>query len=176
MIVNQVAITMFGLMLSFATTKNDTLLLLSGILSAGMYLFLLYNMCWEEGAKDKIKVDAGRQKKEPFKALFNSLIANILNIILGVVIIVSDLLENTGKIAIDIFNVSSVLARFIEAMYLGIISYLENVLIKGAIPTVMFLAIVIPALVASHLGYTLGHRNFRILSLFGIKVKPYKSK
>ena len=58
MFLNQFAISIFGTMLALAASsgKNDTLLLLSSIFSIFFYMFLLYTMTWELGAKEKIRV------------------------------------------------------------------------------------------------------------------------
>ena len=72
MFVNQFAISIFGVSLTFATTSAhgesqgfDTLTVVVSILSVLFYLFLIYTLAWEIGAKDKISVDAGKKPYRP---------------------------------------------------------------------------------------------------------------
>ena len=69
MFLDQIAMTVFGTMLSFATLKNEGLLLASSIFSILFYLMLLYTVGWDIGARDKIRIDGGRMKPFP---VFNS--------------------------------------------------------------------------------------------------------
>ena len=72
MFVNQFAISIFGVSLTFATTSAhgeaqgfDTLTVVVSILSVLFYLFLIYTLAWEIGAKDKISVDVGKKPYRP---------------------------------------------------------------------------------------------------------------
>ena len=59
MFVNQFAISIFGSVLAMATASagNDLLTLIVSCFAIVFYLFLIYTMVWEIGAKDKISVD-----------------------------------------------------------------------------------------------------------------------
>lgn len=172
MIVNQIGMTVFGLMLAMATSSNSYLLLLTSIFAACFYMVLLYTMSWDSGAKDKIKVDGGRAKYTPFKGVQMSLFANILNIILALCIIVGyysaswtttadpltgmALMTGTPIWASELYGITNMLSGFFSAMYLGIIKYfLSNV------PFAYLLA-VIPSVCASGLGYFMGLSDRRI--------------
>ena len=65
MLVHQFGLTVFGFLLNSAASVsgNDALVIGLGVFSAVFYLFLLYVVAWEVGAKDKIRIDAGRQKR-----------------------------------------------------------------------------------------------------------------
>ena len=67
MIVNQLGMMIFGLVLSMATSQNDTLFLLASVFSVCFYMFLVYTVGWELGAKDKVRLDGGRIAYAPFK-------------------------------------------------------------------------------------------------------------
>ena len=89
MFLNQIGLSIFALVMSVATYNNDTLFLLTGLMSIGIYLYLLYTMTYEIGRKDKPAVDAGRKKPQYAKGLMISLCANALNIILVLCIVIS---------------------------------------------------------------------------------------
>lgn len=145
MLINQIVMTMFSLMLIFAVTTwgdradagtalNDGLLAGVSVFSILFYLYLLYYMCYEMGQKDGIRIEGGRMHPIPWKGFMLSLIANIPNLLMG-------LLELIGKIAIkgsslfadvsmleaptpewavNLFSVCHSLARFGQGMYIGI--------------------------------------------------------
>ena len=62
MFVNQFAISIFGAVLAMAATAagNNILTIVVSSFAILFYLFLIYTMTWEIGAKDKISVDTGR--------------------------------------------------------------------------------------------------------------------
>ena len=70
----QIGMTVFGLILALASimskqgAKNSFTLIL-GIFSTCFYLYLVYVVVWDMGAKDKIRIDAGRQKCDTFLGL-----------------------------------------------------------------------------------------------------------
>ncbi len=162
-ILNQIAITLFGLMLAFATIKNETYLLLSSLFSVAFYMFLTYYMFWEIGGKDRIKEDGGRKKKTPFAGLLICLVANIPNLLMGLIICLTKNAAATSEVAGNIYFVTNMLARALEAMYLGLIQlYSPN-------NPIAFLLICLPAPIMAQIAYMLGNRNFRIAGLFGIK-------
>ena len=144
MLLNQIAMTMFSFMLIFAVSTagekngasdstNDMLLILVSLLSVLFYLFLLYHMSYEMGQKDGIRIQGKRMSYFRWKGFFIALIANSLNILLG-------LLEMIGKIAIEgdslfadvsqmnpspvwaanLYNLCHTVARFIQSMYSGL--------------------------------------------------------
>ena len=75
----------FGLMLSSLSTnlaehfKDKALLIfiVSGLIGAFFYLYLLYLVIWEEGAKDRIRVDGGRLDPCPHRGLSIALFYSI---------------------------------------------------------------------------------------------------
>ncbi len=175
MMINQLVMTMFSLMLIFSVTTwgdradagsalNDGLLAGVSILSILFYLYLLYYMCYELGQKDGIRIEGGRMRPIPWKGFMISLIANIPNLLLG-------LLELIGKIAIKgpslfmdvsmqevvspdwavgLFNACHTLARFGQGMYIGVGSvYFRNVGFYD-------LLIPIPAILVCTFAYLLG--------------------
>ena len=174
MIVNQLGMTIFGLVLSAATSQHETLFVFTSVFSIGFYMVLLYTMCWETGAKDKIRLDAGRIAYTPLKTLWCSLVANSLNLLLAIlsligyafctVVVGSDGLSLTGPIwAQNMFGVCNNLARLIQGMYVGVIQhFMPN-------NPIVFLLIVLPALFTCWLGYFIAIKGHSISQIFGIK-------
>ena len=145
MLINQLVMTMFSLMLIFSVSTwgdqsnagaalNDGLLVGVSALSILFYLYLIYYMTFELGQKDGIRIESGRMRPMPWKGFWIALIANVPNLIMG-------LLELIGKIAIQgpsifmdvsmqttvspewavgLFNTCHTLARFGQGMYIGI--------------------------------------------------------
>jgi len=166
MIINQIGMTVFGLMLAMATASNETLLLITSLFSVGFYMCLLYMQSWDCGAKDKIRVDGGRLKYFPYKGIFISLCANIVNIILALLAVIgylftTDMANGIPEWSANLYGVCSTIAKFIQAMYLGITR-----LLLPDTPFVLLL-IIVPALFASGLGYFMGLKEKR---LFGFAV------
>lgn len=162
MIVNQIGMTMFGLMLSMATYQNDQLLLLTCLFSIGFYMVLLYTMSWDCGLREKVRVDGKRMKYQPLKGLWMSLCANVLNIILAICVIVSyysltDFATGQPEGAYTVYYISKMIAVVIQGMYNGLVQ------LYSPYNPIIFILIVIPALVSSTLGYYLGLKNVRLL-------------
>ncbi|MDD6800014.1 MAG: hypothetical protein PUE85_06335 [Firmicutes bacterium] len=171
MIVNQIGMTMFGLMLSMATIQNDTLLLITSLFSIVFYMALLYTMTWDCGLKEKVRVDAKRLKYSPLKGLWMSLCANSLNVLIGIFAVVSrffvtDFANQLPEAAFNAYYIARSIAIFTQGMYSGLIA-----LYAPYNPFALVL-IVIPALVSCTVGYYFGLRDIRILGFFSNKNKP----
>lgn len=175
MMLNQFGMAVFGLMLALATSSNETLLLLTGIFSVFFYLFLLYTVMWEEGAKYKIRVDGGRAVYRPLNGLYMSICANVPNIVLAVLILIGHIFGNTeGAFGMEwagnLKVVSALIARLWEAMYLGLIQLYSPYNPLG------FVVIIFPALFVCAFSYYLGLREFRFASIFKLKPPDQNSK
>ncbi len=123
---NQIGITVFGTMLALATSGNPTLLLFSSIFATLFLLVLDYNVCWEIGAKDKIKIDGGRLKPMSGKGAVLSLLANVPNLILSLLMGVGVLIGTSAGEGMSV--ICNAVARLLNGMYLGIIKVLEFVI------------------------------------------------
>jgi hypothetical protein len=175
MAVNQLGMTIFGLVLAIATSQNETLMLLTSIFSICFYMFLLYSMSWENGVSDKIRVDTGRVQAKPYKFFAISFAANILNLILGVLAVIGYILIDKSaekwvspEWAVNLYSVCNAIARFIQAMYLGIVQYFTP---NNPVSLVL---IVFPAIAVCGFGYILGLRGYSIRNIFGIKTAEPK--
>ena len=162
-LINQVGMSIFGVVLFMASItaghSNDGLggwmKIITSLFSIGFYLVLLYTLSKEEGLKDQIRIESGRKKRDNFRFLKVSLIANFGNIIMGVVMIVVTLLqigvpEGQETVAGAIGSVVIVLITFIQGMYIGILDTVFNM------NCVACLCIVLPAVIACSVGYIAG--------------------
>ena len=128
-------------------------------------MFILYTHIWQKGAKDRIKVDSGRMKKQTFKGLYYSLVANSINIILGLMMCSTyyfcDFVNTPNSLCCQIFGSANDIARMIQGMYNGLILYFFP---NGqTTPPFMFLLIVVPALVVTQWGYNRGFNNKKFI-------------
>ncbi len=177
MFVNQFAIAIFGTALTFATTKAhagsssfDTFTLVVSIFSILFYLFLLYTSTWEIGAKDAIQVEMGKKKFKPNTGLIISLVANIPNIVLAVIYLISDVLNSENAKFI-----TRLIASLFEGMYFGTIATVTvwwgDAWVKLNQFSLTFFLMVVPALVTCWLAYYMGYKNFRFVAPDPVKSK-----
>ena len=178
MFVNQFAISIFGTMLAMATTatKNAVFTLVVSIFSILFYLFLLYTMIWEVGAKDKISVDVGKKEYRPLTGLWMALIANIPNFVFALVYAIGYPFMGTHAWAGTMTFVATLYTVICEGMYLGVMTVLP----MGAEVSLnqmwwTYFLITLPAMVTATLAYYIGHKDFRFLSLFTSKKTSAKN-
>ncbi|MBQ5725202.1 MAG: hypothetical protein IIV80_03505, partial [Clostridia bacterium] len=93
MLLNQVAISVFGFAMAVTSiqAKSDTLLLVTGIAAVIFYLSLTYGTAWKVGSGDKLSVEYGKRPYRPLTGLLVSLVANSINLILGILITIGAL-------------------------------------------------------------------------------------
>ena len=183
MTLNQFGATFFGVMLvlaaSAAQSQRTWLTIFASAFATIFYLFLVYTVLWEKGGQDRIRVDSGRQKREPFKGLLIAVCANIPNILLGVLDIGSRLVmnpEDPDRLAGKINSIVRAIVLLWEGMYAGFVSYAHTVIPNHPyLLSLTRLLIVIPALLVGALAYWLGLNNKRLMQPFELK-QPDKSQ
>ncbi len=164
MLVTQCAISLFGLVLVLAAglAENDTLSLLSSIGASLFYLFLLYTTVWEMGAKDSISVEYGHRLAMPLKGLYISAMANAINFVLAIGILLGLLLADVSFFS-TLGGICKAIDVFIQSMYAGILKLqIAPGTPLNSLAFVYFLT-PLPAMGISCLGYWLGTKNIRIL-------------
>lgn len=167
LILNQFGATFLGIMVITAAYAAESqrawLMLFASCFASIFYLFLLYNVIWEKGGQDRIKIDGGRAQKKPLKGLYISLVANIPNFIFAALVLISDPFKSTAEWAgtMNVFGRS--LCLLWEGMYAGLVSYFS--------PNnpIIHLLYIFPAIIVTACGYLLGLSNRRILSVFELK-------
>ena len=177
MFINQLAIAIFGTSLTFATVSAhgnsdsfDVFTLVVSIFSACFYLFLIYNIAWEIGAKDKISVDVKKKPYRPYLGVVLSLIANIPNFILVTIYAIT-----TFSGALQAKSVVRIISCFANGMYFGFLTvvrvFFDGEWLQLQVFWVSFLIAILPALIISGTAYFLGHKNFKFFGFLTNK-KP----
>ncbi len=177
LIINQVGIMIFSLVLytsvgTFDDSLKDPLKIIVSVFSTLFYLSLIYNVTWEYGSKDKIRVESGKISDCKFKGLFMGLLANIGNFVLGILCVIScGLFMLIGadwlKASFSVFNI---ITRLVEAMYLGMVQGIfaflpEASYISFLMQSVGFIVFPVLSVLVAHFGYLLGYRDKRIFSV-----------
>ncbi|MBO5010034.1 MAG: hypothetical protein J6D20_04980 [Clostridia bacterium] len=181
LVINQVGISIFALVLyismNIAGESSEelgfSLNLVASVFSILFYWALLYSVVWEIGAKDRIKIDSGKNENFPLKGALLSLVANVVNLVFAAVIIVGELVRVfAGSDAMNgIVALLIVAVRFTSAMFLRTVNAVclpfggeINILAQG----VAYLIFFILTVGVCQLAYTLGMNNFKV---FGNKQK-----
>ena len=174
--INQIGITIFSLVLYFSVSsiEDKTLgLRIKTAISVFAILFyfaLLYTAAWDYGAKDKIRIDAGREKKRVYKGALMSFFANLINFILAGVCLISTLIHRSGaEGARAVEQVFNLILRMTNAMYIGLIQGIFSPFEADEILYVTLEAIgyfVVPffAIIVTHIGYVFGLKEIKIFS------------
>jgi hypothetical protein len=178
MLLNQFGIMLLGIiMVNILTVNMPVWNLLASLYAVGFYMYLLYVMMWEQGAKDAIRAEAGYTRLDRLAGLKLSLFANIPNFLLAFLMLLGLLFGavlTQQPWAQGMFGISHVIAVCWESMYTGFI----NAVLDPAATSSMSVGYVIayalaslPPLFASALGYIMGSNNKRLFGFFSAK-KP----
>jgi hypothetical protein len=178
--INQIGITIFSLILYFSVSsiEDETLGLrikiAISVFAILFYFALLYTAAWDWGAKDKIRIDAGREKKRAYKGALMSFFANLINFILAGVCLISTLANRNAVTASSMEQIFNLILRMTNAMYIGLIKgvfspfappdstiYDPNFVIME---TVGYLVLPLLAILATHIGYVFGLKEIKIFS------------
>jgi hypothetical protein len=177
--INQIGITIFSLVLYFSvgTLENEALALklkvAISIFAMLFYFVLLYTAAWDWGAKDKIRVDAGKQNKTTFKGALMALIANIPNYVLAIGSLISAFfLYNGSKAAVDVYAIFNLILRLFTAMYLGLIqgvfnSFANEVNLYYLLQAIGYCILPLLAVLATHIGYVFGLKEIKLIKNSG---------
>ncbi len=168
MLLNQVAMTIFGfaLALTSVTAENDTLLLFTSIGAVIFYMVLNYGVAWRVGSRDKITVDRGMRVYNPAIGLLISLVANSLNFVMAILGMIGSL---AGIGGLETFGENA--ALWGQGMYQGILAVIE--LSGEALNEYwwVYFLLPLPSLLVSMLGYMAGVKDFHITSM-GVPEMP----
>ena len=173
--INQIGISIFSMVLY---TAVGTIELSSKLLDVGLSVFLLgfyftliYTASWEYGAKDKIRVDAGKIEPSHTKGIKLSLLAGVPNYLLSGLCLLFGLIykatlsSGAGVVAVLL----NTFMRLSMAMYLGVVqtafgpftSAADN---SFAFQAAGFLVAHVFAVIVISLGYLLGSKDKRIFA------------
>lgn len=173
--INQIGITIFSLVLYFSAAMIEnikmalTIKVTISVFAVLFYFALLYTAAWDWGAKDKIRIDAGRLKCKKGKGALMSLIANLINFVLAGICIIAMwvYITSESKSAFSLNQIFNLILRMTNAMYLGILqgvftAFAENENLYNLLQSVGFFISPLFAILATHTGYIFGLKNKRI--------------
>lgn len=172
----QIGIAIFSLMLYFSITVVDDdaaslyIQLAISAFSILFYLFLVYTAAWDYGAKDKIRIDAGRMQPCPYKGLIMLITANLLNLFLALLctLFVGIHIASGVEWLYTAFGVVNMILRLIASMYIGVINFIfcavESADLAFLLESIGYLVIPFVGVVTGHVGYTLGLKDKRIFA------------
>ena len=171
--VNQIGMTIFGMILTMAVMKaaedNPTLHMLVSLFAILFYLCLIYNVMWEAGARNIIRINAGRMPKDRAFALKAAFFASVPNLVLAVFLAISYLLAYPLGVAAfaGVQDAFHLILGIFEAMYLGLFNVILSTCTSDAMKdlwaTVLYLASSLPMILVSMGAYALGTRNVHLL-------------
>ena len=175
--INQIGVAIFSIFLYTAAgsfnddgTSSLTVKLLISAFATIFYFVLIYNVAWEIGAKDKIRIEGGRMTEEKLKGIRLGFYANTPNFaIVGLAFILFSIYMISGAEGLkSIFAILNLIFRLFISMYLGIIQGLtsgisENVDLSYLIQTLLYLVFSAIAMLITHISYKLGLKDIRLL-------------
>jgi hypothetical protein len=123
--INHIGMMIFGLVvlitakLMSSKLGSDWAFYAMGALTVLMYFSLIYTAMWERGAKDKIRLDGGRLKRNVFNGLYFYLIGNAVAIISGFIcLLLSFLLTDEVSFVNNVYGVFRIISHYYSSMYL----------------------------------------------------------
>lgn len=173
--INQIGITIFSLIMYTAggMIKEGGGISLSlqvgiSVFSTLFYFVLIYTAAWDWGAKDKIRIEGGRINRDSFKGLKMSAMANSINAILTLVMIIFGAFAS--GFATSAYSVASMFSFLTMSMYHGItrgvLSLFTNDLSVAYRPLLGlgYLLLAIVSILVTHMGYRFGLKEKKIFS------------
>ncbi len=178
LILNQIGLTIFGLMTSFSAAAIDgaiagdgsvqrTCMICVSIFAILFYMFVDYTAIKEEGQKDKIRIDAGRLERDKWRGLKIVLISSLPNLILAVCVNVFGILGAESGLALEwagsACGSAKIIALVIQAMYWGVLLGLPGVSTIADIPNFFYAIIPLPAIICATLAYIAGLHDISLI-------------
>ena len=142
------------------------------------YYALIYNIAWEIGAKDKIRIDGGKMKPSKNKGMLLGIYANLPNIAVitfATLLFLLYMLTNADWMY-SLYAVLNFIFRFFISIYIGVIQaictpYREyHADLYTLSQCICFLIFALISAIIIHISYVMGVKDIRI---FG-KQKPRK--
>ena len=162
MLINQLAISIFGNALALATGETQQgLRIITSVFSVLFYLFLIYVMMWDMGAKDAHHLERQDVGYTKLAGLYISLCASILNFVFAILVTLGTLISAMGNVG----GVAKLLALLFEGMFTGLLAITVNGTPLNNLWWIFFL-LPLPLILTATIAYIAGIKNFK---LFGIK-------
>ncbi len=173
-LLNQIAISIMGMMVSIALSAINRAAMLAGsLVTSLLFVSLLYDNAWDEGARDRNRVSNGRLKYRPFHGAKVALFAYIPTLIFIIPGVFNSTLRLFGIHLIDSVEAicKAVVLFFLNGSYLGFVYAANDTLINNGVDISLFVALacLIPGIVAYLLGYLMGLKDKQIKEYLGMK-------
>ena len=182
--VNQIGMTIFGLVLTLAVMKaaenNSALTVAVSAFSIVFYLCLIYNVMWEEGARNIIRIKAGRLEQDRFFAIKASFFASVPNLVLAALLLISFVLAFPLELAFakSVYAALHIILGLFEAMYVGlfgmILDLVPEVASQSLLACGLYIVSSVPMMLVSILAYHFGMKNIYIFGKPAAKKKTEK--
>lgn len=158
MLINQFAISIFGNALALATGETQQgLRIVTSVFSVLFYLFLIYVMMWDLGAKDTHHLEKKEDGYTRLAGLFIAICASALNFIFALLIMLGTLIPAMGNVG----GVAKLLALLFEGMYTGLLAITVGGTPLNNFWWIYFL-LPLPLLLTATVAYLAGVKNFKI--------------
>lgn len=157
-IVNHIAMAIFGIIVLVATGKSKLLFHAAGVLSIGMYMFLLYMIMWELGAKHSVKTYAEGEKKDKLLGLKISLVASSAFILISALefILYFFTTADMESAVNNVWGVLRIIMQYVYGMYLSVSSLMLSF-------PASHILLALPAIICCTLSYLAGLSGMRCI-------------
>ena len=174
--INQIGIAIFSMVLYTASgllefdkaSTSLTVKLCVSVFTTLFYLALIYNVCWECGAKDKLSVDSGKAGFFKFKGGLMSVFANVPNFVLSILAVIFIGVYIGGADGFDsAFAGVNLIMRLHESMYLGMIQGFTSGLSGNTdflVESVLYVVFPFLSIAVCQISYWLGSKEKRLFS------------
>ena len=177
--INQIGITIFSMILYTSVSAMEDVHMSRiiktciSIFAILFYYALVYNVAWEYGAKDRIRVDSGRYSDSKYKGLCMGLCANSLNYIFAIVciILVSLYMIFDAEALMSAFSIIYMIMKLHASMFIGLLqaimpSPVTDVLDGGyyLVESIVFLVFPLISAVITHFSYRIGFNEKKIFT------------
>lgn len=161
MFLDQFAISLFGFSLALAAdkTKSNSFLWVVSIASILFYLFLIMDVARRIGDRDRVSVEIGKQRFSPVRGFLISLVANSVNLIMALIIMILTFLPGTNP------AMAKLITSLLNGMYFGVYRLVSvgGTALQGLWWAYFLLPL--PALLVSTLGYIAGVKDWHLFGL-----------
>ena len=170
MFLYQVAIALFGISLAIATGSKSTsvntatfqpatLQIVTSVFSILFYLFLIYNLMWNIGAKDAGRIARKESGATRLAGLYMALAASVVNFLIAIFILLGNLLSHISFFS-NAGGIAATVGLLIEGMYTGLLAIrVGGVPLNSLWP--MWFVIMLPMIVTASVAYFAGTHEFR---------------
>ena len=147
---------------------GDILGICVSVFSILFYLYLVYVVVWDIGAKDKIRIDAGRLVYDPLHGLKLMLFAQIPSLFFAALLWIGAAFMAIGggffgSLGSVFYGIGFPLAWVLDAMYLGLLELVFNRELP-LLCALLFTLPSLPSLGVCAMGYIFGVKDIRFLT------------